>query len=150
MIVLRIAGGIREHFGIRAPEWIMTLALFAWSGMLLISPRLFETSPEFSILASYGNEFLWGNVCLTAALIRLCALTVNGTFKQFRYSPHFRAGASFVSCVFWGQITLGVLAAQLVSGVGGTGIVTYSIFITFEMWNLFRAWADVGAVLRRH
>ncbi|MCF6126083.1 hypothetical protein EN904_10600 [Mesorhizobium sp. M7A.F.Ca.CA.001.07.2.1] len=149
MIVLRIAGGIREHFGMRVTEWIMTGALFGWSGCLAMDPLTFDRSPSMAIIATYGNEAFWANVCLMTALLRLGALIVNGTFKGFRYSPHFRAGASIASCVFWGQIALGVLVAVLTADGSGTGVIVYLTFMTIEMWNLFRAWADVGASQRR-
>ncbi|TIR24043.1 MAG: hypothetical protein E5X34_13395 [Mesorhizobium sp.] len=149
MIILRIAGGIRAHFGIRVTEWIMAAALFMFSTVLLLDPKTFDTSTGFAVIAMYGDEFFWGNLCLAAALFRLIALTVNGTFKQFPYSPHLRAGASLASAVFWGQIALGILVAKLLLGGGVTGVVAYSTLMAIEMWNVIRAWADVGATLRR-
>ncbi|TPM92742.1 hypothetical protein [Mesorhizobium sp. B2-1-3A] len=149
MIILRIAGGIRQHFGMRVTEWIMTGALFGWSAVLAGDPSTFSTARAFAVIASYGDEAMWANICLFAGLLRLGALTVNGTFRQFRFSPHLRAGASIASCVFWGQIALGVLIAWLTLGGGGTGVIAYSTFMAIEMWNLFRAWADVGAGHRR-
>ncbi len=145
MIVLRIVGGIREHFGIRVTEWIMTGALFGWSAILSTDPDTFSTSRSFNEIAKYGNEQFWANICLAAAMLRLLALVVNGTFRSFQYSPHFRAGASIAACIFWGQITLGVLVAWMTANGSGTGIVAYGIFMIIESWNLLRAWADVGA-----
>ncbi|WP_376704667.1 hypothetical protein RQ479_07950 [Mesorhizobium sp. ISC25] len=150
MIILRVADGIRQHFGMRVTEWIMTASLFGWSAMLASNGRTFEGSPSFSVIARYGDETLWANVCLFAAMLRLCALIVNGTFRQFRYSPHLRGGASLAACIFWGQITLGVMVAWVTIGGGGTGVIAYATFMAIEMWNLFRAWADVGATHRRH
>jgi hypothetical protein len=149
MIILRIASGIRAHFGIRVTEWIMTASLFGWSTVLSLNKDAFEASRSFAVIASYGNEAMWANICLLAALFRLGALIVNGTFSGFRYSPHFRAGASVVSCVFWGQIALGVFLASFVGG-SPTDVVAYSTFMAMEIWNFFRAWTDVGAAHRRH
>jgi hypothetical protein len=144
MIVLRLANGIREHFPARVSEWIMTAAILGWAAVLSGDPGTFETSRSFQEIARYGDERFWSTVCLAVGLLRLAALVVNGTFRQFPYSPHLRGGASFVACVFWGQIALGVLIAW-VSGGSGTGAVAYCTFMTIEVWNLFRAWADVGA-----
>ena len=145
MIILRVVGGIRQHFGIRVTEWIMTAALFGWSLVLAVDGGTFGTSAAFAQIARYGDEMFWANICFLAGIVRLGALIVNGTFRAFRYSPHLRAGASVVACIFWGQIALGVLVASLTAGAGRTGVVAYSTFMAIEMWNFFRAWADVGA-----
>lgn len=144
MIVLRVASGISEHFPQRVSEWIMTAAILGWASVLGADPTTFETSPSFSVLAAYGTETNWSLVCLAVGMARLVALVINGTFRQFQYSPHLRGAASFIACVFWGQISLGVCLAWL-SGGSGTGVIAYSTFMALEMWNLFRAWADVGA-----
>lgn len=144
MIVLRLGQGIREHFPARVSEWIMTGALLGWYGVLSSDPDTFETSRTFIVLAHYGTEAAWAMLCLVVGVIRLAALIVNGTFQQFQYSPHLRGLASIAACVFWGQITLGVVLAWTMGGAG-TGVVAYATFMTIEMWNLIRAWADVGA-----
>lgn len=149
MIILRISKGIYEHFPYRVTEWIMTGALFAFAGMLAGSGDAFLESHSFRELARYGDGAFWATICMAAGFIRLAALVVNGTFKQFRYSPHMRAGASVVACVFWGQIELAVTAAWLSGTAVGTGSVAYGTFMAIEVWNLIRAWADVGAARRR-
>jgi hypothetical protein len=144
MIVVRIAGGIREHFPARVSEWIMTGAILGWYLVLSADPTTFDTSRSFEVLARYGDEASWALLCFVVGLVRLLALVVNGTFHQFRYAPHLRGVASFVACVFWGQIALGVIVAWWLGG-SGTGVVAYLTFMVIEAWNLFRAWADVGA-----
>ncbi len=143
MIVLRIATGIREHFPARVSEWIMTAAILAWSAVLSSDPCTFATSQSFRVLVGYADEATWSTNCLLVGLVRLTALIINGTFKQFGYSPHLRGTASIIARVFWGQIALGVLIAWWLGG-SGTGVVAYSTFMVIELWNLFRAWADVG------
>lgn len=145
MIVLRIAGGIREHFGVRFPEWIMTVPLAGWAAVLLFDPATFGSGRSFAVIARYGDEATWGNLCLFAAFLRLAALVVNGTFRAFRFAPHLRAAASVVAALFWGHITLGVLVAALTYGSAATGVIAYGTFVLVELWNLFRARADVGA-----
>ena len=144
MIILRIADGIYEHFPARVSEWIMTCAILGWSAVLAADPLTFSTSPSFSVLATYAGETGWSFICLAVGLLRLSALIVNGTFRTFRYSPHLRGVASVIACVFWGQIALGVFVAWWLGG-SGTGVIAYSTFMVIELWNLFRAWADVGA-----
>ncbi|NMG39871.1 hypothetical protein GRZ55_11515 [Chelativorans sp. ZYF759] len=144
MIILRMRDGIIAHFPSRVSEWIMTAAILGWYGVLSADPGTFETSRSFTVLAYYGSEKAWAMLCLLVGLVRLAALVVNGTFRSFRYSPHMRGFASIVACIFWGQITLGVIIAWTMGGAG-TGVVAYGTFMIIEMWNLFRAWADVGA-----
>ncbi|MDR7032919.1 hypothetical protein [Mesorhizobium sp. BE184] len=144
MIILRIASGISDHFPQRVSEWIMTAAILGWSSVLAGDTNTFATSKSFVVLASYFSEPNWSLICFIVGMTRLAALVVNGTFRQFAYSPHLRGAASFIACVFWGQIALGVCLAWW-GGGSGTGVVAYCTFMAIEMWNLFRAWADVGA-----
>jgi hypothetical protein len=122
----------------------MTAAILGWSSVLAADPGTFDTSRSFAVLQAYGSEATWAMICFAVGMTRLAALVVNGTFRQFRFSPHLRGGASFIACVFWGQIGLGVCLAWW-GGGSGTGVVAYCTFMAIEMWNLFRAWADVGA-----
>lgn len=141
MIILRMANDIRRHFPIRVPEWIMAVVLFGWSYMLAADPHTFEKAAGFKQLASWADEIQWSSICLAAAIVRLVALVVNGTFHQFPYAPHLRAAASAIACLFWGQVSLGVFIAWL-GGAPGTGVVAYLGYMAFEAWNLFRAVAD--------
>lgn len=150
MIVLRIAGGISQHFGIRVPEWLMALPLLGWGALLTVDPSTFATSNSFNVLAEYGTEAFWANVCFVVAFMRLLALAVNGTFQQFSYSPMIRSAASVAAAIFWGQITLGVSTAWLFYGGAATGIAAYGTFTVFELWNVFRARADMVAQKRFH
>lgn len=144
-IVLRIGQGVADHFPIRFSEWFLTWPLLGWAWTLQADPATFDKSTSFQEMATWADERTWALVCFGAAFVRLFALIVNGTFKQhFPYSPHLRGLASFLICFFWGQITLGI--AISVTGNGGvwTGFFAYSGFMLLEMWNLVRAWADVG------
>lgn len=145
MIVLRLASGIREHFPQRVSEWVLTVAILGWSAVLAGSESTFAHAPAFSELARLADEGTWALICFIVGMIRLTALVVNGTFRQFPYSPHLRGLASFIACIFWGQIALGMMAAWLISGAAGTGMVIYFAVMVQDCWNLFRAWADVGA-----
>jgi hypothetical protein len=146
-IVLRIGHGIAEHFPVRVSEWIMIVPLMGWAWTLLLDPLTFDKSTSFAEMARWADEVTWSWICFAAAFLRLLALVVNGTFKErFPYSPHLRGFASFVTCVFWGQITLGILVSVANNGGVMTGFWAYSGFMMLEMWNLLRAWVDVGAI----
>lgn len=146
-IVLRIGGGIADHFPIRFSEWFLTYPLLGWAWTLLKDPQTFEKSTSFTEMARWADATTWSSVCFIAAFLRLFALIINGTFKQhFPYSPHLRGLASLVICIFWGQITMGIVVSVAANGGAWTGFWAYSGYMILECWNLFRAWADVGAI----
>jgi hypothetical protein len=146
-IVLRVGQGIAEHFPIRVSEWIMLVPLLGWAWTLLLDPLTFDKSTSFAEMARWADELTWSWICFAAAFLRLVALVVNGTFKAtFPYSPQLRGFASFVICIFWGQITLGILVSVANNGGVMTGFWAYLGFMLLEMWNLLRAWFDVGAL----
>lgn len=145
MIVLRLAAGIREHFPQRVSEWILTVTILGLAAVLGSNPHTFENAPAFSELARIASEPTWATICFIVGIARLTALVVNGTFRAFPYSPHMRGIASFVACIFWGQLAIGMMGAWLISGAAGTGMVMYFAAMSLDCWNLFRAWADVGA-----
>lgn len=145
-IIARIIKGIAHHFPIRVSEWIMTYCLFGWATVLVIDPDTFGKTPSLSQLALFGSEHTWSIVMYAAGYLRFAGLIVNGTFRDtFKHSPHLRGLASIVSCFVWGQITLGILLSYHATGAGLTGFVIYTAAMATELWNLFRAWADVGA-----
>lgn len=143
---LRLAIGIARHFPARVNEWIMTYPLMGWSAVLRADEQMFDKSASFSELARWGDESTWALICLLAGFVRLMSLVVNGTFTQFTYAPHLRMVASIVAAVFWAQITLGVLVAWAMSGGIASGIIAYSTFMMLEMFNVYRASKDVGAL----
>ena len=148
MILLRTWHGIANHFPVRVSEWIMAYPALAMAAALRLQPDMFDLSPSFHALATWGDETSWSVVVLLCGTMRLVALTVNGTFHAFRYAPHLRILASVVCGLFWSQFCLGVMQAA----VGGTGpwsgVVAYSTLALIELMNVYRGSADVGAWMR--
>ena len=145
LILLRLAGGITNHFKLRVAEWFAT-ALLLQFGLILYGPeQVFPNSPNLAVMAQWASEQTWGAICLGVGGVHLAALTVNGTFPGFRFSPHIRAVASFLACFLWFQITLAIF----MSGIGGTGLGTYRLVLALEIWNVVRACVDIGAIERR-
>lgn len=145
MIILRrVYDGVADHFPIRVSEWIMLWpAMGLWVGLQL-DPNMFGKSPSFAYLAAWGDEGTWGSIIGLCAVLRLAALTINGTFQGFAFSPHIRAGASLAGVAIWSQISLGFLMAYLFSGGAFSGFVAWSTPVIAELWNVFRSWSDVG------
>lgn len=143
--VLKVGRGIKDHFPVRVSEWLMTYALLGWGVVLFADPATFSKSPGFSEIARWLDQETWAAICINIGAWRLFALVVNGTFKtHFPYSAHLRGYAALVACFFWGQIVLGVAVAWYANNGGLTGFIAYSTFFLFDVWNLLRAWFDIG------
>lgn len=112
-------------------------------------PEMFSTSASFATLRHWGTEHTWGILCLWCGLARLVALSVNGTFRAFPYSPHMRITASFIGIAFWSQFSLGFLTAFIEGNGAISAVVAYSTFCLLELANVYRSWSDIGAQRRR-
>ncbi|WP_024585987.1 hypothetical protein [Aliihoeflea sp. 2WW] len=144
MIIVRVYRGVADHFPIRMSEWVMLWpALGLWIGLQL-SPDMFETSNSFAYLAHWADERTWAAIIGLCGLMRLSALTINGTFKGFAFSPHIRAAASIVGAAIWSQVSLGFLMAWMNVGGAPSGAVAWSTMVLLEIMNTYRSWSDVG------
>lgn len=144
MIVLRVYRGVADHFPIRVAEWIMVWPALGMWFALQADPEMFAKSRSFAYIATWASESAWAWAILLAALARLLALTVNGTFKGFAFSPHIRAAASLIGVAVWSQISLGFLMAFILANGAASGIIGWSTLVIVEIWNVFRSWSDVG------
>jgi len=148
MIVFRVYRGIADHFPIRFTEWVMMLPTFGMAAAFKASPDMFAVSPSFDLLGRWAEEATWGLIVLACGVVRLAALTINGTFKGFRFSPHLRFGASLAGIVFWSQFTLGFLIAWLTGQGAPSAVVAYGTFCAMELANLVRSGSDIGKDIR--
>lgn len=82
-------------------------------------------------------------------MIRLAALTINGTFHQFRFSPHLRFGASLIGLAFWSQWTLGVLVAFVQRTGAASGVIASGTICLLELANLAISSQDLGGEIKR-
>lgn len=140
-VLPRLWNGVIGHLKSRVAEWFAT-ALLIQFGYILYSPEeVFPHAPNLAVMAQMASEQTWGIICLAVGAIHLLALTINGTFPSFRFSPHVRAAASFIACFLWFQITISIF----LSGIGGTGLGTYRLVFILEFWNFLNASQDVGA-----
>ncbi len=127
----------------------MLLPTFGMWGALHISPDMFSTSPSFTSIASWADENVWALIVLFCGVVRLAALTVNGTFRQFRFSPHLRMAASLIGLLFWSQFTLGFVTAYLSGGGSPSAVIAYGTFCVLELANLYTSAADIGGEVKR-
>ena len=144
MILVRVVRGVADHFPLRVSEWVMLWpSLGLWLG-LQVDPTMLGKSDSFAYLAAWGDEATWAAIIGLCAVFRLAALTINGTFKGFVFSPHIRAAASLVGVAIWSQVSLGFLMAFLYTGGAVSGVVAWSTPVILELWNVVRSWSDVG------
>ena len=149
MIVLRITRGIAAHFPVRLTEWAMLWPSLLMGLALVMQPTMFETSPSFVTLARWGDEIPWAVVVLSCSALRMTALTVNGTFESFRYSPHLRCVASIAGLAFWSQFCLGFLISAIFGDGAWSAPVAYSTLALLELANLYRSGSDIGRASKR-
>ncbi|MCO6050825.1 hypothetical protein NGM99_13660 [Mesorhizobium sp. RP14(2022)] len=143
-LLVRVYRGIADHFPIRWTEWAMLWPTFGLYIGLQFQPNMFSTSPSFADLASWGSEAWWSFAMGVAMILRFAALFVNGTFRNFEFSPHIRAGASLFGVLMWSQFSLGFLTAFVFSGGAFSGFVGWSTMVVLELMNTWRSWLDVG------
>jgi len=144
MVVVRIVTGIRKHWVIRASEWVMLYPAIGLGLVLTYQEDLFQVSRSFGPLSRWADQSTWAIIVLAVAMTRLVALTVNGTFDGFRYSPHMRLIACIAGIFFWSQYFLGLTNAAYFEGGAWSGPVAYSTFVLFELLNIYRVWGDVA------
>ena len=144
-VILRIGAGVRDHFRTRVSEWFAAALLIQFGWILYFPPDVFAVAPGFRVLAEWAPEQTWGAACLAVGFARFAALTVNGTFRSFRWSPLIRASTALAACFLWLQITLGIY----LSGAGATGLGTYRLVLLLEAWNFYHASVDTGRALHR-
>ena len=123
MIVARIvsvAGGIKDHFERRFPEWVATYVLMQ-AGIVLLRPGdTFTASPGYDVMRHLASEEAWGWALLSVSLVRFAALVVNGTFRPFRrISPYVRSVTAVMSAFVWDCVALALLLANTMSFGGG-------------------------------
>lgn len=128
---------IRKHFGARTSEWILACILASWGLMLLRPENTFLDERVYLTLTRIASETVWGWMCLGCGLLRIAALIVNGSWVPSTY--HLRSLTSILSCFFWFQITLGLMA----SGVASTGLAIYPWLLVLDVICCHRAAVDL-------
>lgn len=144
-MVKRIWRGIADHFRLRATEWFAAGVLIVLGRKMYFPPPTFPTSESWRVMAEQMSEESWGLIFLGIGLLRLSALTINGTFTGFRFSPLIRCVTAFLACGLWLQVVMSIFE----SSPNGTGFEMYRMILILELYNLWRAGVDTGIVLKR-
>jgi hypothetical protein len=143
---LRLARGAAHNFAIRVSDWFAACVLLSFGLSMLTWSALFAADRSFALLWQYGSPAFWGWACVLVGFGRVCALTINGTFPGFPWSPHVRLAMAMLSVFVWFQITLGVLSRD-----GGTVMIAfYPNLFLFDLYNLFLTASEASAAERRN
>lgn len=150
MILMRLARGVKEHFSVRAMEWLMAYVLLGTYAVFQIQPEVFVGRPSFEYLGYYASAATWTYICAICGIVRLAALVVNGTFRnKFPYTPHLRVVASLMSLAFWSQFSLGFVHAYRYGEGIAFAVLCSSAFVLAELINVYRSFSDVGETIRK-
>lgn len=144
MILLRLASGIRDHFPARASEWLSIYPAVLFGVALNAQPDLFSTAPAYGNVASWMSETGWARLFLICAVLRLAALTINGTFPVFPHTPLIRLCVAGLTAMAWGQFCIGFLLEFLVTGKAMLFSVLLSHLVLVEMLNVYRSSRDMA------
>ena len=156
MITLRIYEGIRSHFPARKSEWVLSGIMAGWGLWLLLwGPEVFLEARGYASMVEWSRHTVpfispqtaWGLTALVVGIIRLAALTINGTFVHTaygRWSPHVRALLSYGCCLVFAWIEMGIV----LSPGRSTGEVVYIGLALLDFLNARDAASDAGAVDR--
>lgn len=144
MIVVRIAQGAWQHAGVRATEWIGAVPLALMGYVLWDEFDVFSISPSFVMLKQWAPESTWANILLSAAVLRLTALFVNGYFRAFRHSPTIRFSASCIAALSWSAFASAFFIAWHSMGGSPTAWVAYSTLVLFELRNAYVSRVDMA------
>jgi hypothetical protein len=143
VVILRIYRGVIHHMQFRWTEWLMLWPAFGMWIVLQVDPVMFSKSASFVYLAQYATESTWATVLGFLGVLRLFALTVNGTFEGFAFSPHIRAATALIGVLIWSRFSLGIFMAAVNSEGAWSGVVAWSLPVIIELVNTYRAWSDV-------
>lgn len=153
MLILRVWSGIRDHWPGRRPEWTLGAGALAMGLALTIQPYMFDLARHYATLDAWAAEWVFADLFLACGAFRLIALTINGTFDGFAYSPHLRVFGAIMGAFLWGAFSYSFLTAYATTaGLGSLGeaslgpAVVYGILAAVEMTNVRTASMDVGAL----
>ena len=145
-LIARVAKGSRHNFAIRVSDWFASSVVLSFGLVLTRFPQVMDGNPWYRLLEQHAPAQTWGLVCAAIGLARVGALTVNGTFPAFRWSPHLRFLMALMSCFVWFQITLGLIEAQAPT----MAIAMFPHMLLFDLYNVFLASSEAGVVEGQH
>ena len=146
MVVARvILLDVVVHLRTRLAEWVFAAILALFACRLLAPGETFAHGNSYTYMASWMSETSWGYLIGIIALLRLSALTINGSLKAFRpWSPGVRSLTAWMSAGVWGCLALGFY----LSNPDGTGPGTYGVICAADISLAIVIAHDAGHAIR--
>ena len=130
------------HFEIRASSWFMAWMTLGVGISMTANPTMLTGSINAAIyfrhMSELADQSIWRALFLIVGISRLMALTINGSFPAFRWTPHIRFFMSCLSAMLWANV-----AYSVIGGLPTIGTVVYPFLILVEVHNAVQAFRDV-------
>lgn len=145
---IRIVGGVAHSFPVRWIEWLMGLWALAWALKWLLDPADNFSTPSGAWLGLkylFGSDTLFSGGMALFGVLRLAALTVNGTFYDTiyaRYSPLVRGITAALCGMAWLCIWLSSSASN------SQGVVNFCFPMAIEFFTAYFVVTESADVLR--
>lgn len=136
MIFTHISRSFRDTFPTRASEWALGTILFVWSILMVFEPNLMNNANLGSLL-ELATQDTWALLAMGVGGGRLLILGINGAWRR---SPHLRATAAFISCLFWFQFTISIIQMEMIV----TDLAIFPVLFLLDVYNVYCASRDAG------
>ena len=138
-VVLHNAGA---HFELRASSWFMAFMTLGVGVMMTVHPDMLtgsiSSAAYFRRMTILLDQSIWRTLFLFVGTSLIVALTINGSFPAFRWTPHIRFAMSCLSVAIWSQVAISVMG-----GFPTIGTVAYPVLVLVEAHNAFQALKDI-------
>lgn len=136
--------GITDHVVLRSGSWIMAFLMLALGVDFMRNPALFMNGGfgdpvRFVYLQRIlASQTFWGVAFIALSSARLVALTINGTFPSFPWSPHVRCVGAALACMAWFQIALATFIHA-----GSTTFAVYCALLAIDLFEAYKAGLEI-------
>lgn len=131
-----------SHFELRASSWFMAWITLGVGITMAINPTMLTGSINAAIyfrhMTDLASQDVWRALFLLVGTSRAIALTINGSFPSFKWTPHIRFSMSALSVLLWSEVAYSVMG-----GMPTIGTVVYPFICLLEAHNAVQAFKDM-------
>jgi hypothetical protein len=148
--------GITEQWPGRRFEWLMGIGAIAIGVGLTVQPQMFDLARHYHTLEGWASEAVFAKLFFLCGVLRLVALTINGTFATFRYSPLILVLSSMAGAFLWGAFSYSFFTAYAQTAGQGPALeasvgpaIVYGLHCLAEVMNTGTAAEAMGEQAER-